>query len=166
VIDMRFDEAARRALVEKYAQGPVRLREAWASVPEAARQWRPGPGKWSAHEVVVHCADSETNAAQRIRYVLMEKDTTIVGYDQEAWARELDYHSLPVDLALETVEAVRANTAAMLRRLPESAWGRAGRHTEHGAYSAEDWLAIYAEHVHKHAGQIERNLGAWRAGRV
>src|SRR5512144_1976053 len=110
---MRFDEAARRALVEKYALGPVRLRAAWASVPEEARQWRPGPGKWSAHEVVVHCADSETNAAQRIRYLLAEKDTTIVGYDQEAWAREFDYHAHPVDLALQTVDAVRGHTAAM-----------------------------------------------------
>src|SRR5512134_3181523 len=160
---MRFDDAARAALVRKYAQGPSRLRAAWASVPEEARQWRPGPGRWSAHEIVVHCGDSETNAAQRVRYVLAEKDTTIVGYDQVAWARDFDYHSLPADLALQAVEAVRANTTALLRRLPAAAWSRAGRHTEHGSYSVEDWLAIYADHVHNHASQIERNLLAWRA---
>ena len=162
---MRFDETTRRALVEKYAAGPARLRAAWAGVPEEARQWRPGPGRWSAHEVVVHCADSETNAAQRIRYLLAEKETTILGYDQEAWAREFDYHAHPVDLALATVDAVRAHTAALLTRLPPEAWSRSGRHTERGPYSAEDWLAIYADHVHNHAGQIERNVAAWRAAR-
>ena len=159
---MRFDEAGREALVSQYAEGPARLRAVWASVPAEARQWRPAPGKWSAHEIVVHCADSETNAAQRIRYVLAEKDTMIIGYDQELWAREFDYHSHPVEVALDTVAAVRANTTALLRRLPASAWSKMGRHSEHGRYSAEDWLALYAEHVHKHSGQIERNLAAWR----
>jgi hypothetical protein len=151
--------------VEKYAEGPARLRAAWADVPEEAQTWRPGSGKWSAHEIVVHCGDSETNAAQRIRYVLAEKDAEIIGYDQDAWARGFDYHALSPELALQAVEAVRANTAALLRRLDAAAWARAGRHSEHGRYSAEDWLAIYADHVHKHAGQIERTLAAWRSRR-
>lgn len=162
---MRFDETTRGALIEKYAQGPARLRAAWASVPEEARQWRPGPGRWSAHEIVVHCADSETNGAQRIRYLIAERDTAVVAYDQDGWARDFDYHAHPVDLALPAVEAIRANTAAMLRRLSAAAWSRAGRHSEYGPYSAEDWLAIYAEHVHKHASQIEGNVAAWRAAR-
>ncbi len=59
----------RDALIEQYAQGPDELRKALARVPKEALQWRPAPGKWSAHEVVVHCADSETNAALRLRYL-------------------------------------------------------------------------------------------------
>ena len=51
----------------------------------------------------------------------------------------------------------------MQRRLPEAAWQRAGRHTESGPYSAEDWLRIYAEHLEGHAQQIEANLAAWRS---
>jgi hypothetical protein len=27
----------------------------------------------------------------------------------------------------------------------------------------EDWLRIYADHMEKHSGQIERNVAAWRA---
>ena len=60
------------------------------------------------------------------------------------------------------VEAVRANTVALLRRLPEDAWQRVGRHTESGTYSADDWLRIYAEHLDIHARQIEDNVAAWR----
>ena len=34
-------------------------------------------------------------------------------------------------------------------------WARAaGTHTEHGAYTAERWLEIYAGHAHAHAEQI------------
>jgi hypothetical protein len=70
---------------------------------------------------------------------------------------------LPLESALATVEAVRAFTAALLRRLPPAAWAREGTHSESGRYSAEGWLDIYAEHLEKHAQQIERNLAAWKA---
>jgi hypothetical protein len=160
---MMLDASERAALVERYARGPERLKAAFAMVPEEARKWRPGPGRWSAHEVVCHCADSEANAALRIRYLLAEKDPLIVGYDQDEWARALDYHAHPIELALATVEAVRAHTTALLRRLPEEAWSREGRHTESGRYAACDWLTIYAEHLEKHSRQIERNLEAWRS---
>ena len=74
---MPLNPDEREALIAKYAAGPGRLREAISAVPAAARQFRPAPGKWSAHEIVVHCADSETNAAARIRYVLAEKDPVV-----------------------------------------------------------------------------------------
>ena len=124
---MAHTKAEREALIRRYEEGPGKLAAAWAKVPAEARQWRPAEGKWSAHEVVVHCADSETNAAARIRYLAAEKDPKILGYDQAHWARALDYHSLPVEPALETVKAVRANTVPLLRRLPESGVGQ-GRH--------------------------------------
>lgn len=153
----------REKLIHQYAEGSVKLRQALAKVPEEARKWRPGPGKWSVHEVVCHCADSETNGAMRLRYVLAEKDPLIVAYDQEVWATEFSYHDLPLEPALATVDAVRANTLPLLRRLSEEAWKREGRHTETGRYTAEDWLKIYAEHLEKHSEQIERNLEAWSA---
>ncbi len=160
---MALNAAERARLIEQYAKGPERLRAALAMVPEGAMMWRPGAGEWSAHEVVCHCADSETNAAARIRYLAVEKDPVILGYDQDTWATALDYHAHPLPAALAAVDGVRANTAALLRRLPESVWARAGHHTESGRYTAEDWLTIYAEHLEIHARQIEANVAAWRS---
>jgi len=155
--------AERATLIQRYAEGPARLRAALGTVPPAARQWRPTAGEWSAHEIVCHCADSEANAALRIRYVLAEKEPVIQGYDQDVWAEALDYHSHPADVALDTVDAVRAHTVALLRRLPAEAWSKEGRHSESGRYTADDWLRIYAEHLEKHSAQIDRTLAAWRA---
>jgi hypothetical protein len=160
---MALTREQRDKLIDEYAHGPRRLREALATVPPEAIQWRPKPGEWSAHEVVVHCSDSETQSASRIRVVVSEKDPVIQGYDEAQWARDFDYHAHPLDVALVTVDAVRANTAALLRRLPESAWTKAGRHTESGRYTAEDWLVIYADHLENHARQIEANVAAWTA---
>lgn len=155
--------SARATLIERYADGPRRLRAAFEAVPPAARQWRPAPGEWSAHEVVVHCADSETQAASRIRVLVAEPEPVIQAYDEAVWARAFDYHAHPLDVAFDTVAAVRGHTAALLRRLPEAAWTRVGRHTGSGRYGAEDWLTTYAEHLEDHARQIEANVAAWRA---
>jgi hypothetical protein len=162
---MALSEEEREALIRRYENGPARLEAALATVPAEALKWRPQPGEWSAHEVVVHCADSETNAAGRIRWLAAEADPVIQGYDEAEWARRFDYHQLPLEPALALVEAVRANTAALLRRMPEDAWARVGRHTESGRYGAEDWLTIYAEHLEVHAAQIEANVAAWRGAR-
>lgn len=162
---MALSPAEREAFIKLYAEGAARLKTALAAVPAEALQWRPMPGEWSAHEVVVHCADSETNAAARIRYLAAEADPLILGYDEAGWARRLDYHQHPLEPALALVEAVRANTAALIRRLPEDAWQKVGRHTESGTYAAEDWLKIYAEHLEIHARQIEANVAAWRAAK-
>jgi len=160
---MALSRAEREALIEQYARGPQQVREALAEVPREALQWRPGPGKWSAHEVVVHCADSETNAALRIRYLIAEKEPLIVGYDQDAWARLFDYHAQPIEESLAATAAARDRTVPLLRRLADADWAKAGRHTESGRYTAEDWLRIYATHLEGHARQIERNVTAWKA---
>ena len=154
--------AERAKRIEQYAQGPERLRQALARVPDEMVKWRPGPGKWSVHEVVCHCADSEVNAYARLRYLLAEKEPVILGYDQDHWARAFDYHALPLEPSLAVVEAVRAATASLLRRLADDAWSKAGRHTESGEYTVDGWLKIYADHLEGHARQIDRNVEAWR----
>jgi hypothetical protein len=159
-------ESERQRLIQQYADGPARLKAALARVPAQACMWRPAAGEWSAHEIICHCADSETNAAARIRYLVGERDGLVLGYDQDAWAVVFDYHAHPLEPALAAVEAIRANTAALIRRLPAEAWARVGRHTESGRYTAEDWLTIYGEHLELHARQLEANLAAWNAQRT
>ena len=160
---MSLSAGLRDSQISRYEAGPLRLRGALSLVPDGAVKWRPAPGKWSAHEIVCHCADAEVNAAARVRYLLAEKEPVIVAYDQDEWSRRFDYHALPLDGALATVLGVRAHTTALLKLLPQEAWTKEGRHTELGRYTMEDWLRIYADHLETHARQIERNVEAWRA---
>jgi hypothetical protein len=162
---MGATDSQRQEWIKRYAEGPARLKAALATVPDEALQWRPGPGRWSAHEVVVHCADSETNAAMRIRFLLAEQEPVIAGYDQDSWAQRFDYHAHPLSLALQTVEAVRANTSALLARLQPGDFDRRGRHTESGPYGVDDWLRIYSGHLDGHASQIEKNVAEYHSQR-
>ncbi len=151
----------RRKLIEDYKAGPALLRAAWDEVPAPARQWRPAKGEWSAHEIILHCADSEAYAAIRIRLLAAEDSPLIVGYDQEAWAEVFAYHELPVEPAFAVVDVVRASTGLLLDRLTDQQWANVGNHTESGPYSAEDWLRTYSAHLHDHVAQIHTNLALW-----
>ena len=158
-----MDSAQREVLIQTYGDGPAKLQAAVAEAPEAMRKWRPEAGEFSVHEVGVHCADSETNSHGRIRYLVAEDNATIIGYDPDGWARKFAYHDLPLEAALLTVEAVRANTVPILRRMSEEDWASAGTHTESGAYTAEDWLRTYAAHLEEHTLQVQGVVAAWEA---
>ena len=162
---MTLSQNDRDRMIDQYATGAARLRAAVQAAPREALQWRPAEGDFSVHEIAVHCADSETNAAGRIRYVLASKNATISGYDPGEWAVTLGYHPHPLETALATVAAVRANTVPILRRLADEDWGRAATHSESGRYTAADWLRIYSEHVEEHIAQVGQVLEAWQAHR-
>jgi hypothetical protein len=148
-------------VIRRFSAGPAALRTAWDRVPAAARHWRPGPGHWSAHEVVLHCADASAVGHARIRYLLAEDNPVIVGWNQDAWAQALDYHAHPIEPAFAVIDTTHANTLPLLRRLTPAALARPGRHTEYGAITVESYLRSNAEHLHTHARQIERNVAAF-----
>ena len=158
-------EGGREELLRRYERGYALLTDALKQVPPEAMQWRPAPGKWSVHDIVCNCADSETNSALRIRYLVGEDEPEIQGYDQDRWAKTFDYHALPLEPSLRQIESVRSWNLELLRRLPDAAWARSGTHSEMPgqAYTAAGWLAIYAEHLEVHARQIERTLAAWKS---
>ena len=58
-----------------------------------------GADKWSVRYVLHHIADSETVLLYRLRRVISEPNQVIWFYDQEAWAKNLDYSTLPLDLS-------------------------------------------------------------------
>jgi hypothetical protein len=92
-------------------------------------------------------------SAIRLRLLLAEDNPTIVGYDQDAFAREL-YYDRPIEDSLAAFRAARATTGAILDRLSDEQFERTGTHTEVGEYGVLRWLQIYAAHAHGHAEQI------------
>jgi hypothetical protein len=148
-----MDAHTRQKLIEQYKDGYRVVAEAVAGAPEEELAVAPAPGKWSAREVVHHLADSEMTAAVRLRALLATDSPRIVGFDQDEFARRLHYDR-PIEASLELFKAVRRSTAELLDRMSDADWTRQGSHTEHGPYSIERWLEIYAGHAHKHATQI------------
>jgi hypothetical protein len=158
------DANQRKQLIERYKQGYAEVMSALDGFPASRLKARPFPGKWSAHEIVHHLADSETQSGTRLRKLLVEAHPVIQGYDQDEWTKALRYDERPMEPALAAFQAARATTSQLLDLMSEADWRRHGWHSESGAYHAERWLEIYAEHAHGHAGQIRRLKEALATG--
>ena len=143
----------RKKLIEQYADGYRVVAESLVGATDEELDGRPASGKWSARDVVHHLADSEMTAAVRARLLIAVERPQIVGFDQDEFARRLHYDR-PIEASLEAFKAARRATAELLERLSEADWAREGTHTEHGRYTLDRWLEIYAAHAHKHAEQI------------
>ena len=143
----------RKQLIDQYKAGYEVVAAALAGATDTELDAHPGPGKWSAREIVHHLADSEMTAAIRLRLLIATERPQIVGFDQEEFARRLHYDR-PIEASLDAFKSARRTTAELLEKLTEPEWAREGTHTEHGRYTLEHWLEIYSTHAHKHAEQI------------
>jgi hypothetical protein len=150
-----MNAAEREALIDQYEDGFRAISAALEEISEAELAAREAPGEWSPREIVHHLADSEMTSAVRLRLLIAQDAPTLLGYDQEAFVRQL-YSDRPIEPSLAAFAAARAATTPILRRLSEEQWRRAGTHSESGSYSVEDWLRIYSGHAHDHAVQIRR----------
>jgi hypothetical protein len=150
-----MDRKTRDLLVTRYKDGYRVVAAALEGATDAELDARPGPGKWTAREIVHHLADSEMTSAVRLRLLVAEEHAQIRPYDQDLFARTLHYDR-PISNSMRAFEAARLSSGELLDRLTDAEWSKAGTHPEHGQFSVERWLEIYAAHAHKHADQITR----------
>ena len=150
-----MDITTRQQLIAQYKAGYDEVVKALEGASDAELDRRPGPGTWSARDVVHHLADSEMTSAIRLRRLLAEENPVIVGYDEAEFARKLHYDR-PIAASLEAFRWARVTSAELLDRMTEADWSRAGTHSESGPYPVTRWLELYAEHAIKHAAQIRR----------
>ena len=152
----------RNTLIESYGKAYDLLIESIKKYPVEMWQWRPAPDKWSIHEVLVHITDSEANSFIRCRRFIAEPGSGVYGYDENKWAKALDYHHQSVDEALALFKMLRYSSYLLIKDIPEHIWLTATvQHSESGTMGFERWLEVYEEHIPVHIRQMERNYQAW-----
>ena len=156
-----MDKSERDQLIAQYTDGYRVVAEALLKITPAELDASPGPGKWTARQIVHHLADSEMTAAVRFRLLVAEDRPAIKGYDQDRFAGRLHYDR-PHEASLELFRSARASTAELMACLSDADWQREGTHTEVGRFGLDTWLRIYAPHAHRHADQIRAARAAAR----
>jgi len=117
-----------------------------------------GRGKWSVRFLLHHLADSETVLNDRIRRVLSEPRQVIWAFNQDAWAKGLDYSRMPLDLSRRIYEAVRAGIIYQARQHYDTEGHRQFVHSETGVRTLKEEFDKVASHNEHHLGQIELAL--------
>jgi DinB superfamily len=126
-------------------------------------RWTTSPSRWSIAQILAHLSDAEIVGAYRFRMILGAPGTAIQAFDQDAWAREMDYATRDAAASLALFSAVRASLLQLVRGLSDEKLDRFGIHAERGKESVRHLIALYAGHDLNHLAQIER-LVAERAG--
>ena len=143
-------------LLERFRRGPELLAVVLTGVFGEEEDFTTAPGKWSIREIIAHVADAEMVMAHRFRQVIAEDNPTIVAFDQDAWARNLDYRHRKPKQSLESFRRLRAENHELLKSQPENAFGRTGNHTERGAVTLLQILEGAAGHAEAHARQMQQ----------
>lgn len=158
-----MDKQERNEKIELYGQGFDMLVHVLQDIPREIWKFKPAPTEWSIHEVLIHLADSESNAALRARKLIVEPGGTLMGYDQEQWAVTLDYHDQELEDALDVVRLARKTTYVLLKKQPDEVFDHIVIHPEYNEpYTFENWLSIYSAHIPGHIEQIMNNYKIWR----
>ena len=153
----------RNQKIELYGQGFEMLVHILQDIPREMWKFKPTPNEWSVHEVIIHLADSESNAALRARKLIVEPGGTLMGYDQEQWAVVLDYHDQDLEDALDVLRVARKTTYALLKKQPDEVFEHIVIHPEYNEpYTFDNWLNIYSAHIPGHIEQIMNNYKIWR----
>ncbi len=154
-------ELNRRQKIELYGRAAVLLTAALERFPKEMWQYRSPVEDWTIHEIVVHITDSEANSYVRCRRFIAEPGQTLMAYDENQWAKSLDYHALDVETAVSLFKWLRQSSYELIQRLPDHVWQNEAHHPESGQMRLDDWLDIYSRHVPEHIAQMARIYEAW-----
>jgi DinB superfamily len=141
--------------LERFRRGPELLAVVLTGVHGDEIDFTTAAGKWSIRTITAHLADTELVAANRMRQVIAEDKPPLMAFDQDAWARNLDYARRLPKQSLETFRRLRAENYELLKALPEAAFERAGVHSQRGPLTLRQLLNTFADHTESHARQMQ-----------
>jgi hypothetical protein len=125
---------------------------------EADLQRSYGPGKWSVRYILHHLSDSETVLFDRIRRVLSEPRQVLWVYDQDAWARGLDYSRVPLEISRGVYQAVRGAIIYHAGLYYQTKGHLEFVHSVTGVRTLKDEFDKVASHNEHHLAQIRLAL--------
>jgi len=144
----------RRALIDKIAETPRRLRDAVTGLNEKQLDTPYRPEGWTVRQVVHHVPESHMNAYTRFKLALTEDEPTIKPYFEDRWARLDDAREAPIALSLDLLDALHARWVWFLRSLKQDDFQRTFRHPELGVVSVDKNIALYAWHGQHHVAHV------------
>jgi len=139
-----------RTIIDEFEAGGPILRRAVAGLTAHELKARPGPGDWSIQEIVIHLADSDEIAIDRMKRIIIEGNPSQLWADETAYIEHLFPHEQSLEDALTLFETGRRQFARVLRKLPDAAFERHGTHNKKGRVTLAEMVDSYAGHVNDH----------------
>src|SRR5437762_1539430 len=117
-----------------------------------------GPGKWTVRYILSHLADSESVLYYRIRMIISEAKPVVWYYNENAWAKHLDYSRVPLELSRGIYETSRAGVLFQAKAHYEKSGANEYIHSQDGLKTLKQQFASVADHNQHHLDQIAKAL--------
>lgn len=114
--------------------------------------------KWTVRFLLHHLADAETVLYDRLRRVISEPKQVLWAFDENTWAKGLNYTNLPLALSKHIYSSVRDAVIYQARLNYEDRGHLEFVHSEAGVRTLKQEFDKVAAHNEHHLGQIERAL--------
>ncbi len=147
------------------ADAPSKIIRLTEGLPPAQLLAPPGPGEWSARDVVAHLRACSDMWGKSIAQILSEDRPTFKAVNPTTWIKKTNYREQEFQPSLQAFTAQRAELLKLLKPLAAEAWSRtatvtgAGKPRERTVYTYAMWLA---NHERTHIKQIERIVNLLR----
>lgn len=114
-----------------------------------------GEGKWTVRQILCHIADAETVLYDRIRRVIAEPKQVVMAFEQDEWAKNLDYDSFPLEISKNIYSNVRDAIIYLAKKFYGSHGDKEFIHSRTGLRTLKQEFDKVAEHNKTHLEQIK-----------
>lgn len=122
---------------------------------EAQRRHRPAPGAWCLNEVMAHLHHVETVVfLPRLQRMLAQDHPAFVSFSPEPWTHERDHSLDSFTASLAAFTVARAETVALLEKLPAGGAERLGLSSFFGPVTLAQFATHIADHDIEHLAQM------------
>ncbi|MBY0459837.1 MAG: DinB family protein, partial [Gemmataceae bacterium] len=129
----------------------------WRAIPEARGDACHPPYTWTVKQVIGHLIDGERIFAYRALRFGRGDPTPVPGFDENEYAKAVDYTRFALADLVSEFEAVRRSTVWLFRNLPEAAWTRSGE-ANNSRVTVRALAFIIVGHVRHHNSILRTRL--------
>ena len=141
------------------AGAPSRSAEFTAGLTEAQLHAPPGPGEWSANDVLAHLRSCADVWGDYMRTIIKQDKPTIRVVNPRTWIKSTNYLEQEFQPSLQAFTKQRADLLAVLEPLKPKAWSRSATVTGAGkplVLTLHSYAERLAVHERPHIKQIQR----------
>ena len=144
-----------RKTIDDFEVAGAKLRRVIGGLEKEHFLWVPPPGagigRWTIQQVVLHLMDDELIWTARMKTMIAEDNPEIIGFDESKFAARLHSEEQDAELAVRILDMNRRLFATVLRKLPDSAFARTGRHNDLGLITLGQSVQWTNEHLDHHS---------------
>jgi hypothetical protein len=143
------------SLLAYLEETPATIQQMASGLTDEDRRWKPSGGEFSVLENVCHLLDIEREGyAVRIKRLLAEDAPVLQDIDGSRLARERDYNSQSLEMAMEAFSRARLDNVRVVKSLSAEQLGRGGTLETVGPITMGRLLVMMRAHDEAHRQEL------------